>query len=427
MKTNPFATKWPRIARLSLALATVAGPVYALAQSTASPRYTVVDLGPVGPSSSPGQPFTISGKGLVSGETVLANPNNSNELVSHAVLWEGTNMKDIGSPGLGGPNSAAFGANIWGQVAGQADTGTPDPNGEDFCGSKALTLTQSGNTCVPFLWQHGAMIVLPRLRNSDGKEGSNGAALKMNNFGLAAGMAENGESDLTCPGASVSAQRIEFKPVVWAGLLPLSKAQVYELRTVPGDPDGVAFAINDLGEAAGGSGTCGPFNATEQNNLTPLHAVLWQNSNAIDLGNLGGDGKAFGIFATGLNDYGQVVGASDTGGDASFHAFFWQGGHITDLGTLKGDSNSLALAIGNNGLVLGVSLDANFNPRAVQWRNGTPTDMNTLVPADSTLNLESACSINDQGEIIGFAALKSNPNESHAYLAKPVVNSGEGD
>ena len=53
--------------------------------------------------------------------------------------------------------------------------------------------------------------------------------------------------------------------------------------------------------------------------------------------------------------------------------------------------------------------------------------MNTLVPADSTLTLQSACSINDKGEIIGFAALKSNPYESHAYLAKPVVSSGDGD
>jgi probable HAF family extracellular repeat protein len=427
VKSIQFAPKWPRIARLSLAFATVAGPVYALAQSTASPRYTVVDLGPVGPSSSPGQPFTISGNGLVSGEIVLANPNNSNESVSHAVLWKGTSMKDISSPGLGGPNSAAFGVNTWGQVVGQADTGTPDPNGEDFCGSKALTLTQSGNTCVPFLWHQGAMIALPRLRNSAGKEGSNGVALQVNDFGIAAGTAENAELDSTCPGASTSAQRIEFKPVAWTSLFPWSKAQVHELGTVDGDPDGVAFAINDLGEAAGGTGTCGPFNAIEENNLTPLHAVLWQNSKAIDLGNLGGDGKAFGIFASGLNDYGQVVGASDTAGDASFHAFLWQKGHITDLGTLPGDSNSMAIAIANNGLVLGVSLDVNFNLRAVLWRNGTATDMNTLVPADSTLNLESACSINDKGEIIGFAALKSNPSESHAYLAKPVVNSGGGD
>ena len=49
--------------------------------------------------------------------------------------------------------------------------------------------------------------------------------------------------------------------------------------------------------------------------------------------------------------------------------------------------------------------------------------MNTLVPTDSPLCLESACSINDKGEIIGFEYLKSNPNESHAYLGKPVENS----
>jgi probable HAF family extracellular repeat protein len=427
MKSISSAPKWPRIARLSLVLATIAGPVYVIAQSTDSPRYTVVDLGPVGPSSSPGQPYTVSGKGLVSGEIVLANPSSAGEWISHAVLWEGTSLRDISSPGLGGPNSVAFGVNIWGQVVGQADTATPDPNGEDFCGSKALMLTQSGNTCEPFLWHHGSMIALPRLRNSDGKEGSNGVALQINDLGIAAGTAENGELDSTCPGVSVSPQRIEFKPAIWTGLLPGSAMHVQALDTVDENPDGVAFAINNLGQVVGATGTCGPFSSIEPNTLVSLHAVLWQNGKAIDLGNLGGDGKAFGIFAKGLNDYGQVVGASDTAGDASFHGFLWQQGHITDLGTLKGDSYSVAVAISNNGLVLGVSLDANFNPRATLWRNGTATDMNTLVPADSTLTLQSACSINDKGEIIGFAALKSNLNESHAYLAKPVVSFGSGD
>jgi probable HAF family extracellular repeat protein len=390
-------------------LALMANPARAVAQ-----HYTVTDLGPVG--AAPGQPYNITGNGLVSGEIVLADP-----AVAHAVLWIKTTMKDIGSPGLGGPNSSAFGANIWGQVVGQADTKTPDPNGEDFCGSTALALTHSGNTCVPFLWQDGTMVPLPRLRNSAGKEGSNGTASQMNNFGIAAGTAENGEMDSTCPGASISPQSIEFKPVIWTKPFPWANLHVQELPTVKGDPDGVAFAINDLGQVVGATGTCGPFNPIELNNLTPLHAVLWQNGKAIDLGNLGGDGKSSGIYATGLNDYGQVVGASDTAGAKSFHGFLWQQGHITDLGTLKGDANSVALAIGNNGLVLGASLDANFNLRAVLWKNGTPTDLNTLVPADSTLNLETACSINDKGEIIGFAALKSNPTESHAYLVKPVV------
>jgi probable HAF family extracellular repeat protein len=399
--------------QVALALVTVAGSLGAVAQAADSPQYTVVDLGPVGPP--PGQPYTITGPGLISGEIILAQ-----SAVSHAFLWKNGKTKDIGTPGLGGPNSAAFGGNIWGQVVGQADTSKPDPNGEDFCGSKALALTQSGNTCVPFLWQNGGMNPLPRLRNSAGAQGSNGVALRINDFGIAAGTAENGESDSTCPGASVSPQSIEFKPVVWTGLFPWLGAHVEELRTVDNDPDGVAYALNNRGQVVGATGTCGPFNTIELNNLTPLHAVLWQNGKAIDLGNLGGDGKSSGIFATGLNDYGQVVGGSDTAGDASFHGFLWQRGHITDLGTLPGDAGSLALAIGNNGLVLGVSVDANFNLRAVVWQGGTPVDLNTLVPADSTLSLQTACSINDRGEIVGFAALKTNPNEIHGYLAKPV-------
>jgi probable HAF family extracellular repeat protein len=425
MKFTRFATKWSRSARLGLALVAFVGPVHAFAQFPA--HYTVVDLGPVGPSSSNGQPYTLTGNGLISGESVVANPRNSSELVSQAVLWEGTNLKVISSPGLGGPNSVAYGVNIWGQAVGQADTRTPDPNGEDFCGSTALGLTHSGNTCVPFQWQNGTMVELPRLRNRAGTEGNNGIATQNNNFGMVAGTAENGEVDSTCPGASVSPQTIQFKPVIWTKPFPLSQAQLQELPTVNSDPDGIAYAINDLGQAVGASGPCGPFNTLFQNNLTAIHAVLWQNNKAIDLGNLGGDGRFFGIFAEGLNDHGQVVGVSDTTGDQSFHAFLWQQGHIKDLGTLPGDAFSDAVTIGNNGMVLGISLDANFNPRAVLWRNGIATDMNTLVPQDTALSLKSACSINDKGEIIGFAALKSNPNESHGYLAIPVVDSDDRD
>jgi probable HAF family extracellular repeat protein len=423
MKFTQFAPQWSRVARLSLALATVAAPVCTLAQPTSAPKYTIVDLGPVGPSWSQGQPFVVSGNGLVSGETVIANPNNPAEWVSRAVVWEGSSTKVINIPGLGGPNNIAFGVNVRGQAAGQADTETPDPNGEDFCGSTALGLTHSGNTCVPFLWQNGAIIALPRLRNRAGTEGSNGVALQINDFGTIAGTAENGEVDSTCPGASVSPQTIEFKPVIWMKPFAMSQVRIQELATVDGDPDGIAVAINNLGQTVGASGNCGPFNVLEQNNLSPLHAVLWRNGNAIDLGNLGGDGKFNGIYATGLNDAGQVVGTSDTTGDASFHGFLWNQGHIADLGTLPGDSYSAATSIGNNGMVLGISISASFSPRAVLWRNGTAIDMNTLVPQDTALYLQSACSINDKGEIIGFASLKNNPSESHAYLAKPVEGS----
>jgi probable HAF family extracellular repeat protein len=425
VKATRFAAKWSRSARLSLALVAFVGPVHAFAQFPA--HYKVVDLGAVGPASSAAQPYNITGNGLISGEIVVPNPSNSTESISQAVLWEGTKLKNISSPGLGGPNTVAYGVNVWEQAVGQADMDTPDPNGEDFCGSVALGLTHSGNTCAPFLWQNGSMVALPRLRNKAGKEGSNGMALSNNRFGLMAGTAENGELDSTCPGPSVSPQTIQFKPVIWTKPFPLSPVELQELPTVGGDPDGFALAINDLGQSVGGTGPCAPFNTLVGVNLTPTHAVLWQNNKAIDLGNLGGDGMFFGIFAHGLNDRGQVVGVSDTTGDQSFHGFLWQQGHITDLGTLPGDAFSLAVTVSNSGLVLGLSISADFNPRAVLWHNGTATDMNTLVPKDTALHLESACYINEEGEIIGFAALKSNPNESHAYLAIPVASSEGGN
>jgi probable HAF family extracellular repeat protein len=424
MKSTQLAAMWSRSARLGLALAVFAGPVHAFAQFPA--HYTVVDLGPVGPATSQGQPFTITRNGLVSGERVIANPHNIDELVSQAVLWDGTKLKVISSPGLGGPNSVAFGVNLWGQAVGQADTETRDPNGEDFCGSSPLGLTHSGNTCAPFLWQNDTIVELPRLRNKAGKEGNNGVATQNNFFGMIAGTAENAEADSTCPYASVSPQTIQFKPVIWTKAFPLSPVGLQELPTVDGDPDGIAYAINDLGQAVGASGNCGPFNSNNQNNLSARHAVLWQNNKAINLGNLGGDGMFAGIFATGLNDRGQVVGVSDTTDDQSFHGFLWQQGHIKDLGTLPVDSFSYAVTISNNGMVLGLSISDEFNPRAALWRNGTAVDLNTLVPADTALYLESACSINDKGEIIGFAASKSNPSESHAYLAIPVASS-EGE
>jgi probable HAF family extracellular repeat protein len=271
------------------------------------------------------------------------------------------------------------------------------------------------------------MVALPRLRNRAGTEGSNGVASQINDFGMVAGTAENGEVDSTCAGASVSPQTVEFKPVIWTKFFPWSPVRLQELPTIGGDPDGIAYAINDLGQAVGASGNCGPFNVNEQNNLTPTHAILWWGGKAINLGSLGGDGMFAGIYASGLNDDGQVVGTSDTTGDASFNGFLWQQGHITDLLPVTGDVYSSAIAISNHGLVLGVSISASFSPRAVLWRNGTATDLNTLVPADAALYLESACSINEKGEIIGFAALKSNPSESHAYLAKPVVNFRDGD
>jgi probable HAF family extracellular repeat protein len=142
---------------------------------------------------------------------------------------------------------------------------------------------------------------------------------------------------------------------------------------------------------------------------------------------MGGDGHFAGIYATGLNNVHQVVGVSDTTLDASFHGFLWQDGHMSDLQPLAGDSYSYATSISDNGLVLGLSIDANFNLRAALWENGKPTDLNTLVPADTTLDLQSACSIKREGQITGIALAKDTTGDYHAYLATPILGNAESD
>jgi len=179
------------------------------------------------------------------------------------------------------------------------------------------------------------------------------------------------------------------------------------------------LAINDHGQAAGGSGNCTAFSPISLTNLLPLHALLWEDGKATDLGNLGGTGHLNGIEAVNLNNRGQVVGNSDVKGDAYFHAFLWsRETGMRDLGTLPGDAHSAANGINDAGEVVGVSLDASFNPRAFLRQNHTMTDLNTLIPADSPLFLITACSVNSSGEIIGIAVEKSSGNV-HGYRATP--------
>jgi probable HAF family extracellular repeat protein len=361
--------------------------------SAQTPSYTVTALGALGPL---GQPYSIANNGLIGGTAVLSGATQ------HAVLFYKGLKGDLATPGMGGQNSIAFSANERGQAVGQAETPTPDPNGEDFCGFKALGLPAAGTTCLPFLWQYAVMTPLPTLG------GSNGTANQVNKSGTVAGLAENTTLDPSC----TAPQKLQFKPVIW------QDGEVQELPTSSGDLEGLAYSVNDLGQVVGASGSCAPFNKITSFYMQPLHALLWETGTVTDLGSLGGTGQGLGNLAFKINNNGQVVGYSDLKGNANFHAFLWaRGTGMQDLGTLAGDVNSLGININDEGQVAGVSLDANFNPRAVLWQNGTMTDLNTLIPANSPLFLMFACSINSSGQIVGFAV--TSTGEAHGYLLSP--------
>ncbi len=367
----------------------------AIGASAQTTHYTLTDLGSVG--GAPGQPFSITNTNLVAGAALRTDGT------LHAMLWYKGARTDLGTLGLRISNSLAFSANDNGQIVGMADTFTTYPYREDFCGFKVSGLPTWGTECLPFIWQNGIMAPLPTLG------GYNGMASWINNKGQVVGAAETAVRDTTCP----SPQVLQSRPVLWDS----GKAQ--ELPTAAGDPSGIAIAINDSGQIVGASGTCAAWDPTLLTGLHPVHALMWQNGKATDLGNLGGTAKGPGNIALALNSHGQVVGNSGVAGDQALHAFLWtESAGMQDLGTLPGDVISAGININAAGTVIGVSIDATGNLRAYQWQKGVMSDLNALIPANSPLYLLLPCSINTAGQIVGLAVAPAD-GSLHAFQLTP--------
>jgi probable HAF family extracellular repeat protein len=271
-----------------------------------------------------------------------------------------------------------------------SETSVPDPNGEDVCGFGTHL------TCSPFLWQNGIMSALPTVG------GNNGQASAINNSGQIAGYAENGIADSTCP-QGIENFMVDL-PVMW------TKGKAQALPTINGDPDGVAYGINNQGQAVGYSGTCTAAN----------YAVVWENGTAIKLPDLGDPGG----IAFAINSHNQVVGqAVNSNGTAL--AALWQNNTVKALGgLLPGDVASFATSINNQGQVVGNSFDSGGNwSHGLLWQNGGMIDLNSVFPASSNLYVVSASNINESGQIAGMAVDMSESHAGiivHAFLATPV-------
>jgi len=130
----------------------------------------------------------------------------------------------------------------------------------------------------------------------------------------------------------------------------------------------------------------------------------------VDIGSLGGSSTT----AYGINNYGQVVGFSYLSG-GSYRAFLYSGGPMTDLGTLPcavfipdTTTNSRAYGINNYGQVVGESdtflIAPSGDPTIVQhaflWSGGTMSDLTPTVPTDEPSS--AAYAINDNGQVVGY-------------------------
>jgi probable HAF family extracellular repeat protein len=365
--------------------------------------YNIQDLGVFGSNpNAPGGPLVLTNSGWISGAAGVGPDGTGPE---HAVLYHGGQTIDVGTPGLGGKNSMGFGVNESGVTAGSAEDTSPKlSTTEDFCGFQFLGLSSSPTPCVPFVWQNGQMVALPTLG------GVNGQASEINNSGMIGGYAETTTVDPNCP----APQKYQFKPVVW------SHGAIQALPT-GNDADGIIWAVNDRGDAAGASGSCAAFNAIDDFYFNPTHALLWHGGVATDLGNLGGE---FNNLPHGMNNLGQVVGESDLPGDQTAHAFLASAGsEMQDLGVVRDDYFSFGFSINDSGQIVGISANADFSViRAFIRENGTLVDLNTLVtgtnPFQAPGTLLTACFINAKGEITGIAL--DSAGVEHTYLAVPV-------
>jgi len=399
----------------SICLTALVTPLQVAAQGPNSQhlRYTVTDLGPTNDTAFSQATF-VANNGVTTGLTL--NP----DFTQHAVLWHKGRITDLGTPGLGGQNSGAFGVNGKGEVVGQAESSNLDSNNENFCGYG------TGLECLPFLWEDGTITALQLLG------GNNGTVGVINNRGEVAGIAETDIRDAQCPsGVAVNGtgpQVLDFEAVVWGP----RRGQVRMLTPLPGDSVGIALGMNDKGQVVGASGSCA--NTVLPGFAAAPHAVLWDTDGSVhDLGNLGGTVNtgllAVGNVAEAINNHGHIVGVSALPGNQSIHAFLWTNETgIQDLGTLSGDVYSAGLGINDRGDVVGASIDgnpANGNPRAYLRRNGVMIDLNSLVQADAPLYLLTAFAINDAGEIAGFGV--NSTGDIHAFLAIPCGKENNSD
>ncbi len=410
-------------------------------------RYHLIDLGTFGGPASyinipDGYAAVLNNRGIVAGsaDTSMADPYpnfcfNPDCFVSRAFEADGAHLTDLGIL----PGGASSGAN-WitpsGLIAGVSENGRIDPLIPGFPELRAV------------IWDHGKIVDLGAL--ADGYES---AANSANNRGQVVGIAMNKIADPF----SMTGLGYQTRAFFW------QNGRMKDLGTL-GGTDAQAIAINELGQVIGESyigSDPSPYCAINLNLPLSTGAFLWQKGKIENLGSFGGTCT----FASALNNRGQAVGFSTLPGDSAQHPFLWEQGVLTDLGTLGGrrgngisindtgetvgwadsadgvphasiwkdgaindlgtvadDSFSFAYTVNARGQVAGISTSSDFTKvRAFLWQESGPiVDLNSLIPASSSLYLTTPETINDRGEIAG-QGLDFNGNE-HAFLLVPCRN-----
>jgi probable HAF family extracellular repeat protein len=293
--------------------------------------------------------------------------------------------------------SRAVWVNDFGQVSGWIAPGSiPDP-----CSFGVGDGLQS----QAVIWEFGHVRPLGSLGGTD----SYGEFI--NDLGQISGHAQTSNTvntNLGCP---------PFDPFVW------QNGQMIDIN--PGNfggAEGGTNYLNNRGEAVG-------FGTLEGEVYS--HAFLWSRGTLIDLtkrGSLGAQNQE-GDSAFNVNERGHVVGGSTTP-EGAFLGVLWRNDEFVNLMSLsaEGDDCSQPISINFHDQIVGISFSCEtFVEHAFIWEKGSMVDLDTLIPADSGIQLSYAGWINDDGVIAGEGVLTSGANAgaSRAVLLIPTGESRE--
>ena len=338
-------------------------------------EYDVIDLGTLGGTNVAAT--GINDAGQVVGWSQISTGH------TQAFVWANRTLTGLGFL-PGGTSSVANAINNHGEIAGTADV--------------------SGTNYHAFLYRTNTLVDMGTWG------GPHSQALGIND-----------QSDVTGWSFPAPGSNFYFGPYLWRSNQFIGITPYHNKETAGG------LGINSNGYIAGYT----VLDIPHSNRTWPM--IWWDaNTNGLHdqgemkvLGTLGGQ---WGI-AQAINASGQVVGWASTNYASSWprHAFLVTPSNgvwnlpsysnvdptntlMRDLGALESPTNnSFANALNDHGWVVGTSTSSSQTNQAFLWRDGTITNLNDLIAANSGWVLTNATGINKRNEICGMGLYEGHP------------------